>query len=150
MLQGRFGDTSGRPYFEARVAIPRLKIAGDISFIFDTGADSSLLMPIDSGRMGVDFSQLKITAESHGIGGLNRQFLEPAILAFTEPGVCLHVYFLSMRIATPTPDISDIPSILGRDIIDRWAVTYDKQNAGLTAEVIQSDMQFPLGGKSTA
>lgn len=135
---------------EARVAFPRLNIAGNISFIFDTGADRSLLMPIDSGRLGVDFSRFAITTESRGIGGLARQFLEPAILAFTEPGVCLHVYFLSLRIATPTPDIADIPSILGRDIIDRWAVTYDKQNTGLTAEVIQSDMQFPLGGNPIA
>ena len=150
MLQGRFGNTSGRPYIEARVAFPRLNIAGDISFIFDTGADSSLLMPIDSSRMGVDFSQLTTTTESHGIGGLNKQFLEPAILAFTEPGVCLHIYLLSLRIATPTPEIADIPSLLGRDIIDRWAITYDKQNTGLTAEVFQSDLQFPLDGKPAA
>ena len=150
MIQGRFGNTSGRPYIEARLAFPRLNISGDISFIFDTGADSSLLMPIDSGRLGVDFSRLTTTTESRGIGGLSKQFLEPAILAFTHPGVCLHVYFLSLRIATPTPDIADIPSLLGRDIIDRWAITYDKQNTGLTAEVIQSDMQFLLGGKPTA
>jgi len=73
--------------------------------------------------------------------------LEPAILAFTDPGVCLYVYNFSVRIAAHTPEIADIPSLLGRDIIDQWAVTYDKFNAGLTAEVVQSDMQFPLGGK---
>lgn len=147
MLQGRFGDTSGRPYMEVRLALPRLKISGDISLLFDTGADSSLLMPIDSGRLGIDFSDLTETTESRGIGGLNKQFLEPAILAFTDPGVCLHVYFLSLRKAAQTPDIADIPSILGRDIIDRWAISYDKMTVGLTAKVNHSDMQIMLSGE---
>ena len=32
-----------------------------------------------------------------------------------------------------------IPSLLGRDIIDRWRVTYDKSAPELLAEVISSD-----------
>ena len=146
MIQGRFGNTSGRPYIEGRLSIPRLGIVGDVSFLLDTGADSSLLMPIDSGRLGIDFSQLTSTSESYGGGGLSKQFVEPVILAFTESGVCLHVYFLTLRIAVPTPDIGDIPSLIGRDIIDQWAITYDKPNIRLTAEVIHSDMQFKIGG----
>lgn len=39
MLRGRFGDTSGRPYLEGRLFLPRLKLQGDISFIVDTGAE---------------------------------------------------------------------------------------------------------------
>jgi len=72
MLQGRFGNTSGRPYIEGRLSFPRLGIAGDISFLMDTGADTSVIMPIDSGRMGVDVNQLTTTTESYGIGGVSR------------------------------------------------------------------------------
>jgi hypothetical protein len=36
MIEGRFGDTSGRPYIEGRLSLPRLGVVGDISFIFDT------------------------------------------------------------------------------------------------------------------
>ncbi len=46
MLIGRFGHTSGRPYFEARVVLPHLNVAGNVSFLLDTGADKSLLMPL--------------------------------------------------------------------------------------------------------
>lgn len=144
MLQGRFGNTSGRPYFEGRISIPQFEIVGDVSFLMDTGADTTVLMPVDSGRLGIDFNQLATTTDSLGIGGLSKQYLEPVILAFTDPGVCLHVYDFSILIAAATPHNKNIPSLLGRNILDRWAITYDKLNTGLTAEVIQSDMQFPL------
>ena len=32
MLHGRFGESSGRPYIPARVFIPRLGLAGNVSF----------------------------------------------------------------------------------------------------------------------
>jgi hypothetical protein len=54
MIQGRFGNTSGRPYVEGRLVIPRLKVRGDISFIFDTGADQTVLMPMDGTRLLLD------------------------------------------------------------------------------------------------
>ena len=69
MLFGRFGKTSGRPYISAWVSIPRLGLAGNVSFIFDTGADSSVLMPADAATLGVDYKQLSNTIESFGIGG---------------------------------------------------------------------------------
>ncbi|MXZ46889.1 MAG: hypothetical protein F4Z08_07880 [Chloroflexi bacterium] len=45
MIEGRFGDTSGRPYVEGRVYFARFDLEGDISFLVDTGADASLLNP---------------------------------------------------------------------------------------------------------
>ena len=148
MIQGRFGDTSGRPYFEGRLLFPNLGLSGDISFIYDTGADTSILMPIDALRLGVDYLSLTEGEKCYGIGGESEQFVEPAMLVFTDPGVCLHVYFLDLSIAAPNPEISDFPSLLGRDVIDNWAVTYNKHNAGLTADVVNSDMQLPLSAQS--
>ena len=144
MLQGRFGNTSGRPYFEGRVTFPDLGLAANISFIFDTGADTSILMPIDGHRLGLDYCNLTSGENCLGIGGLSQQFVEPGMMAFTDPGSRVHVYFLDIRIAAPTADIASIPSLLGRDIIDNWAVTYDKQNDRLSANVIKSDMQLIL------
>ena len=37
---------------------PRLGWKGNISFIFDTGADNSVLMPTDANRMKIDYRQL--------------------------------------------------------------------------------------------
>ena len=38
------------------------------------------------------------------------------------------------------------PSLLGRDVIDRWRVTYDKSASELLAKVISSDFQERLKG----
>jgi hypothetical protein len=46
-IAGRFGDTTGRPYLEGRLVLPRLGKRGDFSFLVDTGADYTYLMPGD-------------------------------------------------------------------------------------------------------
>lgn len=59
MLKGRFGDTTGAPYIEGRLLIPRLKIDGYVSFLVDTGSDSTVLMQTDGARLGLNYSKLK-------------------------------------------------------------------------------------------
>ena len=62
--------------------MPRLGLNGNISFIFDTGADTSLLMPLDAWRIGVNYAELHVSEQSLGIGGVSTNFIEPAFLAF--------------------------------------------------------------------
>lgn len=145
MLHGRFGESSGRPYVSARVFIPRLGLAGNVSFIFDTGADSSVLMPADAITLGVDYDLLSDPSESFGIGGSAQTFEEYARLAFADAnGDRLYSYDIPILIHEPAMDAMRIPSLLGRDVIDRWRVTYDKSVAELTAEVVSSDAEFPV------
>ena len=113
MLHGRFGNTTGRPYIEARLAIPRLQVAGDISFIVDTGADKTVLMPLDASRLGVDYQKLDASVDSVGIGGYSKNYIEIAVLAFLEPNVKLYVYMQQIHISTPSPEIANIPSLFG-------------------------------------
>src|SRR5579863_665812 len=98
MLTGRYGDTTGRPYIEGRLVIPRLNILADVSFIIDTGADCTVLMPLDGGRMGIDYGQLRNAVDSVGVGGLSRDFTEPAIVAFSD-GASIYAYSLIIRIS---------------------------------------------------
>ena len=143
MLTGRFGDTSGRPYFEGWLIFPRLEIEGDISFIFDMGADCSVLMPLDGRRIGVDYNQFSKSVETVGIGGSSINYAEPALVMFSGMDA-LYVYSIEIHISDLAPDIMDISSLLGRDIIDRWRVTYDKAQGILTAEVHSADSQIDL------
>src|SRR3954454_20399007 len=115
MLQGRFGNTTGRPYLEGMLAIPRLGIVGNISFLVDTGADHTVVMPIDAGRLAIPFHRLTNAIPSSGIGGSNTNFQEPAILAFTGSGVLVHYYQFTIWIADPTTTIPILPSLLGRN-----------------------------------
>jgi len=139
MLLGRFGNTSGRPYLEGRLILSRLGLAADISFIVDTGADKTVLMPLDGTRLGIDYAKLTTRFLSTGIGGVSADYLEPAILAFSETHTAIHLYQIEVIVSSPSPDIMDIPSLLGRDILDRWRMTYDKPNAALAFEVLGAD-----------
>ena len=118
--------------------LPRLRLNGNISFVFDTGADTSLLMPLDAQRIGINYTDLQESEQSLGIGGASLNFIEPAFLAFVGDGE-LYGYEIELRICSPSDEIFTIPSLLGRDIIDRWRVTYDKPGLRLVAEVVNSD-----------
>ena len=144
MLYGRFGDTSGRPYMEGRLLLPRLRLRADVSFVVDTGADRSVLMPLDAQRIGVDFSRLSGEVESVGIGGLVRNYTEQAVLVFNEPSRRLVGYFINLEITSPGPDIEDVPSLLGRDVLDRWRMNYDPGNSRLTFTVRSMDFSVPV------
>ena len=145
MLRGRFGESSGRPYVSARVFIPRLGLAGNVSLIFDTGADSSVLMPADAATLGIDYDLLSNPFESFGIGGSAPTYVERARLVFADTnGGRLYGYDIPLLVHHPTPDAMRVPSLLGRDVIDRWRVTYDKSLAELAAEVVSSDAEFPV------
>ena len=85
MLVGRFGDTTGRPYFEGRLYLPRLHLQSSISFLLDTGADSTALMPADAVTMGVAHSVLRLAKDPMlGIGGAAKMYIEKAILLLVD------------------------------------------------------------------
>lgn len=144
MLRGRFGDTTGRPYIEGRLILPNLNIHGDISFLVDTGSDETRLHPNDEIRLHIDYDQLSGDAESVGISGVSHDFIEPALVVFSEPKRSLYVYSITLRIAPMDPEIIDLPSILGRNILDQWQMTYNPQKRRLVFKVILADVTVPL------
>ena|SRR3972149_346273 len=144
MLTGRFGDTTRRPYIEGRLIFPRLNIRANISFCVDTGADRSLLLPSDGVRLGLDYAALSGNQESVGVGGLCRNFTEQAALVFTDPGRYLYVYVLSLAIRPPGADIMDLPSLLGRDILNQWRMRYDASKNLLAFTVISADAKVRI------
>ena len=142
MIEGRFGDTSGRPYVEGRVYFPRFDLEGDVSFLVDTGADASLLNPGDMVRMGVDLGLLEGSAESVGLGGAIQCFVEPAWFIFTDTDGATYVYDVDAEIAPPQPDTLDLPSLIGREILDRWRMVYDPAIGVLEFRVRSADLSI--------
>ena len=144
MITGRFGDTSGRPFIEARLYLPRLNLSGDVSFLLDTGADASILMPADAKRLGLPFNQLEGDNECGGLGGTVHCFVERALLVFSDPKKALYAYELDIDIMHDDPQMEDVPSIVGRDVIDRWRITYDPSHSKLQVVVRSADMTFDI------
>lgn len=140
MLRGRFGNTSGRPFIAGRLVIPRLGLHSDISFLVDTGADSTVLLVDDALKMLVDYSKLKLDGgESIGMSGASRLYSEPAIVTFEEAGRRLHVYDIQLKITPFNRKLRRVPSLLGRDVIDRWRMSYNPSKDRLTFHVNSAD-----------
>lgn len=146
MLRGRFDDTSGRPYIEGFLILPRFRIWSNISFLVDTGADTSRLHPRDGFRMGLDYSRLQGRIESIGTGGLVQDFQDDAVVIFNEGVIRYYSYNLKLAIALPTAGTMSLPSLLGRDILDRWEMRYNPSKKLLLFKVVSADslQKFPL------
>ena len=84
MIAGRFGDTTGRPYVSGRLLLPRVGLAANLSFLVDTGADCSTLMPGDGIKMDLDYTDLQNPTAVGGMGGNAACYQEPAIVLFHE------------------------------------------------------------------
>jgi len=97
--------------------------------------------------MGMDYSQLIGDAEMVGVGGVCHNYVEPVIVVFSEPQKFLYVYNIALEITPPNPEIMDIPSLLGRDILDQWRMTYNPSKNRLTFKVISADIVVPVANQ---
>ncbi len=126
MIPGRFGNTTGRPYVNGRLLLPRLNLSTNLSFLVDTGADASTLMPAEGHTIGINYQALINPTVVGGMGGNASCFRETAVLAFDEPNRNLiRSYSITMMIPQVHQALMRMPSIVGRDILDRWSINYD-------------------------
>jgi hypothetical protein len=124
--------------------IPRLSLRADASFCIDTGADRTILLPSDAARMGVDRSLLRNMSSTLGIGGATNMFDEPATIVFSEGLDRVYVYDVTLKIAPLTRGLRDVPSILGRDVINHWRIDYHPTRGRLVVEVQRADRTIEL------
>ena len=137
MIVGQF-DSSGRPYVVCRLIIPRLRVSRHISFLLDTGADSTSLHPRDARSAGIPFARLSNRRSSRGIGGRSSYFNEPAILSFSDDAV-VRIYEVGLLVAEPNDTNEALPSLLGRNVINRWFMEYDPSENRLEFTVRHTD-----------
>jgi len=149
MLRGRFGDTTGRPFIEGHVQLVRLGVNFNVSFLLDTGADRTLISPVEGMRMGIDYSRLKPGPLFEGIGGTVKGYEETAILTFAEAGRFLYSYAFRIGITEPRkrrrpPHPDDIAALLGRDVLHQWRMSYNHSRKRLNLTVLSYDFRRPV------
>lgn len=121
-------------YVVAVLECEALRIHDTVEFLVDTGASRTTICDKDVIRLGIDFSKLEKLSEGMlGIGGLvDTYVLKDVKLVFRRENRESHVesfdriYVLKHTVRDER--IMRIPSILGRDMLNRYALVYDKRN----------------------
>ncbi len=143
MIIGEFG-LMGRPFVEGYLRLPQFNLTTHITFLVDTGADVTCIHPRDSRPAGVPFDLLLRGIVSQGVGGRATYFLEPAVVEFVDGDARkIHSFETDVNIAKPgerpSDPINTIYSLLGRDIIDRCHMVYDRTAGRLEFTVKDTD-----------
>lgn len=121
-----------------------LNLHETVEFLVDTGASRTTICDKDAIRLGIDFARLEKLSEGMlGIGGMvNTYVLNDVRLIFRREDEKDHIEnFKKIYVLKHTlldERIMRIPSILGRDMLNKYALVYDKRHekAYITNETI--------------
>ena len=121
-----------------------LNLHETVEFLVDTGASRTTICDKDAIRLGIDFARLEKLSEGMlGIGGMvNTYVLNDVKLIFRREDEKDHIEnFKKIYVLKHTlldERIMRIPSILGRDMLNKYALVYDKRHEKvyITDEII--------------
>lgn len=118
----------------------------DLSLLVDTGADTTVLMPDDGIRAGLDFGELSGAHSVLGVAGTVESYVEPAIILFSVPGQVLYGYDINLSIFPTGHETT--PSLLGRDVLACWKTMSSPVENRLFFEVVTADYVMELNEES--
>ena len=127
-------------YVQALVFLPRLQVSNVVDFLVDTGADNTCLHPWDMGKLMVDYRKLRrnTITSSVGVGGSLAYFREEGQLVFRDVNGDVRVWDLTIRLSsrTDSPELLELPSLLGRDFINLCSFQADRSKNQVMLEPV--------------
>ena len=121
MITGSITDDG---YFvEATVSTNPDSQPAALTFLVDSGASITAIHPADIPKLAIPQAVLREaeTMQINGIGGGSIYRLIPGTLTFRDDAAATPPrYATTLYVADPTDDNADIPSLLGRDILNYW------------------------------
>lgn len=125
MIPGYFRDQDSilRPFVNLTLEFPIANNQSlEISFLIDTGADCTLISPVDGvrlrGELGVDILDLPFGSPIVGVGGQTETRMIDATLDIGAQTIST-----TLSLVEPPPgQFPTMPSLLGRDIIYQLAL----------------------------
>ena len=94
----------------------------------DTGASRTFLAPTDGQLLKIPYGSSAFKdcekESARGVGGSAECRLVQVHLYFVGDDA-IYGYEIVPYVPVPVPELSDIPSLLGRDIISQWAMLCD-------------------------
>ncbi len=130
MIKGEI-QSNGLPVVECYLTLPRFGITRHMTFLVDTGAYATCIHPRDGRPARIPFGQLESSVTSDGVGGAAKYFREKAVLEFVDAEEMeIRTHKVEVLIAKPDSNpnhsVNRLHSLLGRDVIDRWRMLYDR------------------------
>ena len=114
----------GLPYVRASLILPRLGVVATVSFLVDTGSVSTVLHSDDAEDIGCPFDSLALPTALEGVGGAVTYYRESALVKLDRESDLLD-FSVEIAIAKPGSLTDGLPSLLGRDILNRLRMEYD-------------------------
>ena len=104
-----------------------MDVRGFVNFLIDTGADSTIIHPVDGLVIGIPFDDLDQPTFRTGIGGQREYFEEDAVIFFADDAPSLYSCRTAVSVAKPDAQgsIDNTPSLLGRPLLNTWRMLYD-------------------------
>lgn len=65
------------------------------------------------------------------------------MLQIRDPDWGTYLYELQVQVLPDNPDLADVPSLLGRDILYRWRMNWDPPAEALTFAPFSADESLP-------
>ena len=124
MIAGRFTDDA-LPIIECTVFLPRFGLSGQVTFLLDTGSDTTILHPDAAADLDCPFDLLDNPAEFISAGGVLLYYTEPAVLSFNHVDGDTAEFAIDISIAKPDPITDSLDSLLGRDLLNQVRMEYD-------------------------
>ncbi|MXZ90913.1 MAG: hypothetical protein F4W95_01910 [Chloroflexi bacterium] len=115
--------TDGGYFVEATVRTNLNSQPAALTFLVDSGASITAIHPADIPKLAIPQAVLweSETVEINGIGGGSIYRLIPGTLTFHDDASETPLrYTTTLYVADLTDDNADIPSLLGRDILNYW------------------------------
>jgi hypothetical protein len=141
VISGFFDPESDTPYPVVWVTLelPSRGVAGQrVPFLIDTGATTSCLHPFDAARFLIRPDELDDAnrwqrSESHGgVGGHGRYYVVDAVYTFAHEDGTTQSIDGEVRIAQFTNANAELPSLLGWDVLQQFALTADWRTKTIT------------------
>ena len=136
-IRGFFGSFDA-PYIRATLVCEKLDMEFEIKFLVDTGAYNTILSEFDASGIGLEYSTLEKSKDKvMGFGGEVETYTLPDVSLIFLSDEGQHVENISGMLVTKH-EIKDeetkrkiecIPSVLGRNILNKYTMVVNKQNS---------------------